>query len=911
MAKKSNSKSHLKTPAERLRICVTGDIFFEQYIWPQGTASFGEASLPYTWPDELRACEATTTFHELSGAPLHADLFQTILGAWGFNRKQGVVLRAIPTRKQLKSAADRYEDAPFPIYLHELEPFTISESRGNSDKDKVWRIARSFGELRSPIPPRKAADATIARHVDALSAPHQGKPSPVPQVVPDDPADADLKTMAQHVATWMQGALTDNDTPIVVVINDRNALKEKKPKTSIRAHFDSIIATLPQGTVAPADRPNLLILWHTRSPIFTDNPLATFLLRNDFRGATIPIVNYHCLRDAGVPLRFDVSYEASLDKLLHSQDHPAIKSLLQFPHALIRFDYGVMHLSSNGDKLTGLDIHGLSAGPYSLIPSRHGIMLGTTPLLIASLLREISELLIKGSTLKAFFDSTRAPKHPTICHNSILDRAIDVALLLASMHFRRGFGRYVIGESPRYLCGTKSDALYRDLIKEFRKVSTLNSLSGSSDVRSASLLIRSAEVSGVETEELTRISVDISATATTTGNTQDTLSRINLLTNTDVMKSFLDSRDSADRIPATDPFRAVLHGIVRYGLGRVLTKARGEGGTEPSVVCPFVAFGQYMTVDAQDIDSFLAVRNLVDKYLSYKDWTTPLAIAVFGRPGSGKSRIVREVLQTVPMCTFDASLECNMSQWTSVESLSRQFHKIQDRTRHGQTPVVLFDEFDSPLGGQAAGWLKYFLMPLQDGTYMDGTDTFHMGKSVFVFAGGLAHSYEQFWKGFTHKAGPEAKVTDFISRLRGTIDVQDISYKTRVQGEHGETQSEEDLTGLLKQRAQIKRAVLLRALLNTHLKQIFAPGPQGAAHLHPAIIDAFLGVREFFHGVRSMEAVIQMSRVSPRASNFMPSALPIEAQLRIHMNQADAERFLQAAQSGHTSTIAPVVDYNL
>jgi hypothetical protein len=56
---------------------------------------------------------------------------------------------------------------------------------------------------------------------------------------------------------------------------------------------------------------------------------------------------------------------------------------------------------------------------------------------------------------------------------------------------------------------------------------------------------------------------------------------------------------------------------------------------------------------------------------------------------------------------------------------------------------------------------------------------------------------------------------------------------------------------------------------------------------------ALLNVGSFTHGVRSMEAIVQMSLVSGHISTYQPSSLPTEEQLRLHVNQDEFMRLLR------------------
>ncbi len=97
---------------------------------------------------------------------------------------------------------------------------------------------------------------------------------------------------------------------------------------------------------------------------------------------------------------------------------------------------------------------------------------------------------------------------------------------------------------------------------------------------------------------------------------------------------------------------------------------------------------------------------------------------------------------------MERSLEANVSQWTDVRSLTRQLHRVRDSALEQREddviPAAFFDEFDAQREGRDVGWLRFFLMPLQDGMYMDGDDKFHIGKSIFIFAGGVTTTYQEF-----------------------------------------------------------------------------------------------------------------------------------------------------------------------
>ena len=59
-------------------------------------------------------------------------------------------------------------------------------------------------------------------------------------------------------------------------------------------------------------------------------------------------------------------------------------------------------------------------------------------------------------------------------------------------------------------------------------------------------------------------------------------------------------------------------------------------------------------------------------------------------------------------------------------------------------PLVFWDEFDTSLDQTPLGWLRYFLAPMQDGSFLEGQVTHPIGRAIFVFAGGTCNRMEEF-----------------------------------------------------------------------------------------------------------------------------------------------------------------------
>ncbi|KAE8156099.1 hypothetical protein BDV40DRAFT_282155 [Aspergillus tamarii] len=188
---------------------------------------------------------------------------------------------------------------------------------------------------------------------------------------------------------------------------------------------------------------------------------------------------------------------------------------------------------------------------------------------------------------------------------------------------------------------------------------------------------------------------------------------------------------------------------------------------------PVASFGDFIAVDRQEIEGVHAISNLVAEYLDRKTPKKPISIAVFGRPGSGKSFGVKRVIMETAkrMNRRTGFMEFNLSQFMSYSSLLASFHKIIEAAKHDITPVVLFDEFDSTFEKEALGWLRYFLAPMQDGEFLDNGYKCHLPGAIFVLAGGTAETFEEFREGQHSPSNKLAKVPDFISRLSGYVNV--------------------------------------------------------------------------------------------------------------------------------------------
>ncbi|HET9662183.1 MAG TPA: hypothetical protein VFP05_17795 [Thermomicrobiales bacterium] len=320
------------------------------------------------------------------------------------------------------------------------------------------------------------------------------------------------------------------------------------------------------------------------------------------------------------------------------------------------------------------------------------------------------------------------------------------------------------------------------------------------------------------------------------------------------------SLDPAWRVfDSAGSFRESAEQIARFGVSRVGKQI------------PLESMGHWSSVDRIEIESMRSVRNIISEYLANPGRPRPLSIAVFGPPGSGKSFAIKQMASVIaPSRNPLGSLEFNLSQFQDAGELPAAFQQVRDLRLREYLPLVFWDEFDSALNRQELGWLVSFLAPMQDGTFAENGVNRPIGPAIFIFAGGTHATMDSFKARALELPG--AKATDFLSRLRGYVDVLGPN-----------PDSPEDRT------FHLRRAILLRAVLQRNAPQIFA-GDE--VRIDDSLLAAFLDVPAYLHGSRSLEAIIEMSAISRKLA-FERSSLPAVHQLALHV---DADAFMRIVQ---------------
>ena len=305
------------------------------------------------------------------------------------------------------------------------------------------------------------------------------------------------------------------------------------------------------------------------------------------------------------------------------------------------------------------------------------------------------------------------------------------------------------------------------------------------------------------------------------------------------------------------------------------------GTAELNAHVPVCHYGNLSTVDKDEIENYYTIKTLLDDYIYLYDHTEgtemprPLSIAIFGAPGAGKSFGVKQIAKS---CGRFAISSLNLSMVDSPSELFEALHEALQRGKD-EIPLVFFDEFDSELNGTARGWLKYFLAPMQDGEYSLNGKLYQVNGAVFAFAGATAESFNGFLPSDEEEdaAFRMVKGTDFVSRLKGILNIKGPN-----------PSSETDRSHL------IRRAMLLREQIIHKISGIYDP-EGGLVNISRGVLSALLTVSEYRHGSRSLEFILDMSRLT-ETSRFTSSCLPPAQQLDIHLDVEDFNRKLAFEQ---------------
>ncbi len=272
------------------------------------------------------------------------------------------------------------------------------------------------------------------------------------------------------------------------------------------------------------------------------------------------------------------------------------------------------------------------------------------------------------------------------------------------------------------------------------------------------------------------------------------------------------------------------------------------------------------------------VRKLLEDYAKDPSDDKPLSVVIFGPPGSGKSFLVKQLSEKVAGLHFSETI--NMTQISQSEEMAKALDIALDKTRaHNKAlmdaaksrehPVVFFDEFDTMRNGTPLGWLSWYLAPMEDGQYLSEGIEKPVGKAVFIFAGGTAETLDEFSRRAkldteTYRA---RKVPDFISRLRGGLDIAGINM-------HGDDRV-------------IERAISLSFFLT-------GESAQALDKIKP--LKTILQHGYFVHGVRSLRTVVS----AMQSAGGLESLAPVIQ--RQHVSRGEFDGLTVGISAGLEST---------
>lgn len=349
---------------------------------------------------------------------------------------------------------------------------------------------------------------------------------------------------------------------------------------------------------------------------------------------------------------------------------------------------------------------------------------------------------------------------------------------------------------------------------------------------------------------------------------------------------------------------ALLHRAVALtATGAKPISAEDEEAAKLMKQVPLAVFAKALrTCDRREIENYRALYTLMLDYIRQRNPARPLSVAVFGPPGAGKSFGVKKVAIALSQLGGSRPIESltfNLSQYQTPDQLSDAFHLIRDLVLKGKIPLVFFDEFDTSLNQTQLGWLRYFLAPMQDAEFLDRGSPHPIGQAIFVFAGGTCSTYAQFAQPLINASNEEAlknptieralkefqtaKGPDFLSRLRGTLDVPGLDLNVAFDA-YGPVEAFPNEAAIL-----LRRAGILSFQLADKAPQLRDSGK--TLRVSPVVLRALLHLPHFEHGNRSFEAMLDMSHL-PGASNFTPALLPSPTHAALHANPLQFSQLL-------------------
>jgi hypothetical protein len=149
------------------------------------------------------------------------------------------------------------------------------------------------------------------------------------------------------------------------------------------------------------------------------------------------------------------------------------------------------------------------------------------------------------------------------------------------------------------------------------------------------------------------------------------------------------------------------------------------------------AFASYVTRNEGFLAHVLDVREQIETYIKKETAKRPLNILLAAPPGSGKSFLIKQVINSIVEKNKSLQVSFEETYIASLENtdeLFKIFQRVQSLNLEGKIPVVFFDEIDAKIPNISHIYAK-FLAPMWDGNFYLGKEKFFLGKCIFFFAG--------------------------------------------------------------------------------------------------------------------------------------------------------------------------------
>lgn len=294
-------------------------------------------------------------------------------------------------------------------------------------------------------------------------------------------------------------------------------------------------------------------------------------------------------------------------------------------------------------------------------------------------------------------------------------------------------------------------------------------------------------------------------------------------------------------------------------------------------------FGQLFPFTRDEKDQLQSLRDIVVRYVGQRSPPHPLCFVVFGPPGSGKSFAVKQIRAEILKGILNPKLKLpytiiNLTQLSDSAALARVLAQIAGEQDEDTVPIVFFDEFDGPKNSAPYGWLSWFLAPMHEGEFLHEGAIVRLKRAVYVFAGGTATTIDEFSKPHNLTAFRLAKGLDFISHLRGFLDVPSPNAEPRM----------------------LRRAVILR----NELEDRAARNGAGVFRPDRKLLATLLQVGRYRHGARSIAAVAELSDIDAKKQHFRWEELPEDHLLALHIDRGPIDAKViggSIALSGYSS----------